>query len=66
VAKVARLEALKDNLDQKFYSWGYDDHAGWGVYLKIMASDAPSNPPAAALKTERESERLKWTTRRQH
>ena len=27
-------------------------------YLKIVASDAPSNPPAAALKTERESERF--------
>ncbi len=27
-------------------------------YLKIVASDAPSNPPALALKTERESERF--------
>ena len=27
-------------------------------YLKIVASDAPSNPPAVALKTERESERF--------
>jgi hypothetical protein len=26
--------------------------------LKIVASDAPSNPPALALKTERESERF--------
>src|SRR5438034_2120533 len=27
-------------------------------YLKITALDAPSNPPAAALTTERESERF--------
>lgn len=27
-------------------------------YLKIVATDAPSNPPAIALKTERESERF--------
>jgi len=27
-------------------------------YLKIVASDSPSNPPNAALRTERESERF--------
>ena len=27
-------------------------------YLKIVASDSPSNPPATTLKTERESERF--------
>jgi hypothetical protein len=27
-------------------------------YLKIVASDAPSNPPSLALKTERDSERF--------
>ena len=27
-------------------------------YLKIVATDAPSNPPSLALKTERESERF--------
>src|SRR5258705_1562351 len=27
-------------------------------YLKIVASDSPSNPPNATLKTERESERF--------
>jgi hypothetical protein len=29
-----------------------------GYYLKIVASDLPSNPPAVALTTERESERF--------
>jgi len=29
-----------------------------GYYLKIVASDSMANPPASALKTERESERF--------
>jgi hypothetical protein len=49
---------LKDNLDQKFYSWDATTMPDGAYYLKIVASDAPSNPPAAALKTERESERF--------
>jgi len=49
---------LKDNLDQKFYSWDTTTMPDGAYYLKIAASDAPSNPPAAALKTERESERF--------
>ncbi len=49
---------LKDNLDQKFYSWDTTTMPDGAYYLKIGASDAPSNPPAAALKTERESERF--------
>jgi hypothetical protein len=49
---------LKDNLDQKFYSWDTTTTPDGAYYLKIAASDAPSNPPALALKTERESERF--------
>ncbi len=49
---------LKDNLEQKFYSWDTTTMPDGAYYLKILASDAPSNPPAAALKTERESERF--------
>lgn len=49
---------LKDNLDQRFYSWDTTTMPDGAYYLKIVASDAPSNPPAAALKTERESERF--------
>ena len=49
---------LKDNLDQKFYSWDTTTMPDGAYYLKIVASDAPSNPPANALKTERESERF--------
>ncbi|HZV87654.1 MAG TPA: hypothetical protein VFF95_08915, partial [Candidatus Binatus sp.] len=45
-------------LDQKFYSWDATTLPDGAYYLKIIATDAPSNPPAVALKTERESERF--------
>jgi outer membrane protein assembly factor BamB len=49
---------LKDKLDQKFYSWDTTTLPDGAYYLKIVATDAPSNPPALALKTDRESERF--------
>ncbi len=49
---------LKDNLEQKFYSWETTTLPDGAYYLKIIAADAASNPPALALKTERESERF--------
>jgi len=49
---------LKDNLDQKFYSWDTTSMPDGAYYLKIVASDGLSNPPVAALSTERESERF--------
>ncbi len=49
---------LKDNLEQKFYSWDTTTLTDGAYYLKIVATDAPSNPPAVARKTERESERF--------
>ena len=49
---------LKDDLDQKYYSWDTTAMPDGAYYLKIVASDAPSNPPNVALKTERESERF--------
>lgn len=49
---------LKDKLDQKFYSWDTTTLPDGAYYLKIVASDSPSNPPALALKTDRESERF--------
>jgi hypothetical protein len=49
---------LKDNLEQKFYSWDATTMPDGAYYLKIVASDSVSNPPATALKTERESERF--------
>jgi WD40 repeat protein len=49
---------LKDKLDQKFYSWDTTSLPDGAYYLKIVATDAPSNPPAVALHTERESDRF--------
>jgi hypothetical protein len=49
---------LKDNLEQRFYSFDATTLADGVYYLKIVASDAASNPPDKALKTERESERF--------
>jgi hypothetical protein len=49
---------LKDKLDQKFYSWDTTTLPDGAYYLKIIVTDAPSNPPAIAQKTERESERF--------
>lgn len=49
---------LKDQLEQKFYSWDSNSLPDGAYYLKIVATDAPSNPPALALTAERESERF--------
>ena len=49
---------LKDNLDQKFYSWDTTTLPDGAYYLKIVATDSPSNPPDLAKKTERESDRF--------
>ncbi|HET6931459.1 MAG TPA: hypothetical protein VFI45_14135, partial [Candidatus Acidoferrum sp.] len=49
---------LKDNLDQKFYSWDATAMPDGAYYLKVVATDSASNPPDVTLKTERESERF--------
>ena len=49
---------MKDNLDQRFYSFDTTALPDGPYYLRIVASDAPSNPPDTALRTERESERF--------
>jgi hypothetical protein len=49
---------LKDKLDTKFYSWDTTSMPDGVYYLKIAASDAPSNPTGDGLSTERESDRF--------
>jgi Bacterial Ig domain len=49
---------LKDNVEQRFYSFDTTTLADGAYYLKIVASDGASNPPDKALRTERESERF--------
>lgn len=49
---------LKDHLDTKFYSWDTTTMPDGAYYLKIVASDAPSNPAGDELTSERESDRF--------
>ena len=49
---------LKDKLDQKFYSWDSTSLPDGAYYLRIVASDAVSNPAAVARDAVRESERF--------
>jgi len=49
---------LKDKLEQKFYSWDTTTMPDGAYFLKIVASDAASNPPSLALFAERESDRF--------
>ncbi len=49
---------LKDKLTQRFYSWDSTATPDGAYYLKIVASDLPSNPPRQALADERTSERF--------
>jgi len=49
---------LKDKLDQKYYSWDTTSMPDGAYTLKIVASDAESNPAGAALQGQRESDRF--------
>jgi hypothetical protein len=49
---------LKDKLAQRFYSWDTTTMPDGAYYLKIVASDLPSNPPSQALSNDRTSERF--------
>jgi outer membrane protein assembly factor BamB len=49
---------LKDKLTQRFYSWDSTTMPDGAYYLKVVASDLPSNPPGQALSNERISERF--------
>lgn len=49
---------LKDKLTQKFYSWDTTSMPDGAYYLKVVATDSPSNPAAQSLSTERQSDRF--------
>ena len=49
---------LKDKVDTRFYSWDTTTVPDGAYYLKIVASDAPSNPAGEGLTSERESDRF--------
>lgn len=48
---------LKDKLTQRYYSWDTSSMPDGAYYLKIVASDSPSNPADQALSDARESDR---------
>lgn len=48
---------LKDKLTQRYYSWDTASMPDGAYYLKIVASDSPSNPADQALWNARESDR---------
>jgi len=49
---------LKDKLDTRYYSWDTTAMPDGAYYLKIAASDAPTNPSGDGLTSERESDRF--------
>jgi len=49
---------LKDNLEQRYYTFDTTSFADGAYYLKIVASDAASNDSLRALSVEKESERF--------
>jgi hypothetical protein len=49
---------LKDKLETKFYSWDTNTMPDGAYYLRIVASDADSNPPGEGLTAERVSDRF--------
>jgi sugar lactone lactonase YvrE len=50
--------SLKDKIDQHHYSWDSTTLPDGAYYLKLVASDSPSNPSDQALSATRESERF--------
>jgi hypothetical protein len=49
---------LKDDIHDKFYSWDTSSMPDGAYYLKIVASDSPSNPPDQALETSMTGDRF--------
>jgi hypothetical protein len=49
---------LKDKVTQRYYSWDTTTITDGAYYLKIVASDLPSNPPSMALSGELTSDRF--------
>ena len=49
---------LKDKIDQHYYSWDSTGMPDGAYYLKIVASDSPSNPSDQALTGEKETDRF--------
>ncbi|MBI3484440.1 MAG: hypothetical protein HY012_04725, partial [Acidobacteria bacterium] len=53
-----RWKLLKDRIEQKYFSWESNILPDGAYYLKVVACDSPSNPPADMLCNDRESDRF--------
>ncbi len=53
-----KWKLLKDKVEQKYFSWESNTLPDGAYYLKVVACDSPSNPPAEMLCNERESDRF--------
>ena len=53
---------LKDNLQEKFYSFDASLLPDGGYTVRVVASDAPSHSPGEALSAEKESDRFEVDT----
>jgi WD40 repeat protein len=49
---------LKDKITQHYYSWDTSTMPDGAYYLRVVASDSPSNPQDQALTGERQSDRF--------
>jgi hypothetical protein len=58
----SRWLLLKDNLNDKFYSFDASILPDGGYTFKVVASDQPSHPPGEGLSAERESQRSEIDT----
>ena len=58
----SRWLLLKDNLQEKFYSFDSSLLPDGGYSVKVVASDAPSHSPGEALSSEKESDRFEVDT----
>lgn len=58
----ARWLLLKDNLNERFYSFDASLLPDGGYTIKVIASDSPSHSPGEALSSDRESDRFEVDT----
>ncbi len=49
---------LRDNIRERYYSWDSTAFPDGKYFLRVTASDAPSNPPDQVLTSSRESDRF--------
>ncbi|MEO8029051.1 MAG: hypothetical protein ABI823_21400, partial [Bryobacteraceae bacterium] len=57
-AKESQWKPLKDKIRERYYSWDSTAYPDGEYYVRVSASDEPSNPPDQALSGQMESDRF--------